>query len=245
MMFLGTTWKVGISTGISISLTEICPRGFSTNRLALILCQPQPTQVSQNNFKAQIMSLIINVVQCDGDLTSENRETHHELVKIWNVTTGVQTRFKIYCNCAPGDNPSQSGTSGHIGGKGNHPCQKCKLGGAQKVWETDDVFHASFYVWLPFMSYHLAYLLLAWQSPFIRWHSSESKRTSQSGVSWGSPDGEGFSQRNRCKGWMYIVLDWKPYWARMRPAKASAFLTVTWNPSWTYGMGRCKQTSDI
>jgi hypothetical protein len=98
-----------------------------------------------------LSKLIINLVQHHGDLTSKNRETHREPVKVRNATTGVQTRFKIYCNCAPGDNPSQSETSGHIGGKGNHPCRKCELGGAQKVRETDEGFHASFYVWLPFI----------------------------------------------------------------------------------------------
>jgi hypothetical protein len=46
----------------------------------------------------------------------------------------------------PGDNPSQSETSGHIGGKGNHPCRKCDVGGPYKIRETDEGFHASFSV---------------------------------------------------------------------------------------------------
>ena len=74
----------------------------------------------------------------------KNKKTHCEPVKVWNVSNEIQTRFKIYCNCAPGDNPSQSETSGHIGGNGNHPYCKCKFGDTQKVRETDDGFHASF-----------------------------------------------------------------------------------------------------
>jgi len=67
-------------------------------------------------------------------------------VKVQNASNGLQMRFRIYCNCTLGDNPSQSETSGHIGGNGNHPCYKCELGGTQKVQETDDGFHASFSV---------------------------------------------------------------------------------------------------
>jgi hypothetical protein len=74
----------------------------------------------------------------------KNRETHREPVKVRNATIGQQTKLKIYCNCAPGDSPSQSKTSGHIGGKGNHPCRKCEIGDTQKVQETDNGFHASF-----------------------------------------------------------------------------------------------------
>jgi hypothetical protein len=74
------------------------------------------------------------------------RSTHSKPVKVHNVNTGQQIRFKIYCNCGPGNNPSQSETSGHIGGNGNYPCRKCDAGGPQKVKETDEGFHKMFCV---------------------------------------------------------------------------------------------------
>jgi hypothetical protein len=79
-------------------------------------------------------------------VSNQNRETHREPVKVRDASSGIQTRFKIYCNCAPGDNPSQSETSGHIGGKGNHPCRKCEFGGTQISRESNAEFHASFSV---------------------------------------------------------------------------------------------------
>lgn len=74
------------------------------------------------------------------------RSTHHNPVKTRHATSGKQIRFKIYCNCGPGDNPAQSELSGHIGGKGNFSCRKCHVGGTQKSKETDEGFHSMFYV---------------------------------------------------------------------------------------------------
>ncbi|KAF9455571.1 hypothetical protein BDZ94DRAFT_1303006 [Collybia nuda] len=71
--------------------------------------------------------------------------THHKPVKVQHAITGKQVRFKIYCNCGPGDNPAQSELSGHIGAKGNFYCQKCNVGGTQKNKETDEGFHSLFY----------------------------------------------------------------------------------------------------
>ncbi|EDR03329.1 uncharacterized protein LACBIDRAFT_307447 [Laccaria bicolor S238N-H82] len=73
------------------------------------------------------------------------RETHKKLVKVRHATTGQQIRFKINCNCGPGDNPAQSEASGHIGAKGNHFCRKCQVGGSQKSKETNEGFHKMFY----------------------------------------------------------------------------------------------------
>ena len=74
------------------------------------------------------------------------RSTHKKPVKVCHGTSGVQMRFKIYANCGPGDNPAQSDVCSHIGGKGNHPCRKCLVGGPQKVKETDIGFHSLFEV---------------------------------------------------------------------------------------------------
>ena len=74
------------------------------------------------------------------------RKSHREPVKVRHGRTGRQIRFKLYCNCGPGDNPSQSETSGHIGGSGNYPCRKCHVGGTQKEKESDAGFHRMFEV---------------------------------------------------------------------------------------------------
>lgn len=71
-------------------------------------------------------------------------KTHREPLKTQSAIDGHDTLLKIYCNCGPGDNPAQSEVCGHIGGQGNHPCRKCKVGGTQKEKETDVGFRAFF-----------------------------------------------------------------------------------------------------
>ncbi|KAJ6611590.1 hypothetical protein B0H10DRAFT_2285157 [Mycena sp. CBHHK59/15] len=75
-------------------------------------------------------------------------ETHTEPVQVQDET-GNTTRFCIHVNAGPSDNPMQSEVSAHIGGKGNHFCRKCEVGGTQKEKATDEGYHALFEAGLP------------------------------------------------------------------------------------------------
>ncbi|KAJ7854678.1 hypothetical protein B0H14DRAFT_3085480 [Mycena olivaceomarginata] len=70
--------------------------------------------------------------------------THKEPVKVRDAETGETTRFSIYGNAGPSDNPMQSEISSHIGGKGNFFCRKCEAGGTEKDKETNECFHSLF-----------------------------------------------------------------------------------------------------
>jgi hypothetical protein len=73
------------------------------------------------------------------------RSTHTEPVRVRDES-GNTTRFCIHMNSGPSDNPMQSEVAGHIGGKGNHPCRKCEVGGTQEEKRTNEGFHALFEV---------------------------------------------------------------------------------------------------
>lgn len=79
-------------------------------------------------------------------INDTDRSTHKQPVKVRHGTTGTSTRFKLYVNSEPGDNPAQSEVCGHIGGNGNQLCRKCDAGGTKEAKETDDVFHRLFEV---------------------------------------------------------------------------------------------------
>jgi hypothetical protein len=73
-------------------------------------------------------------------------ETHRNPVRVCRAD-GRPMRFMIRANAEPSDNPAQSDVAGHIGGKGNHPCRKCEMGGTEEQRSSDLGFHAMFQVW--------------------------------------------------------------------------------------------------
>lgn len=74
------------------------------------------------------------------------RSTHTNPVRTHDALTGLPTRFRIFVNAEPSDNPMQSQISGHIGGNGNLMCRKCEVGGTTEHKETNDGFHSIFSV---------------------------------------------------------------------------------------------------
>ncbi|KAJ7469208.1 hypothetical protein FB451DRAFT_1479092 [Mycena latifolia] len=70
--------------------------------------------------------------------------THTEPIEVRDAESGSATCLCIHANAGPSDNPMQSEVSGHIGGKGNCPCRKCKMGGTQQEKTTNEGYHAIF-----------------------------------------------------------------------------------------------------
>ena len=55
-------------------------------------------------------------------------------------------KVRLQVNADPSDNPMQSEVAGHIGGKGNFLCRRCKTGGTMLEKETDEGYHKLFMV---------------------------------------------------------------------------------------------------
>lgn len=77
-------------------------------------------------------------------MLKSDRSTHHTPVRVIDPETNKPSRFRLFINAEPSDNPMQSEVSGHIGGNGNFFCRKCEVGGTTASKATDDGFHALF-----------------------------------------------------------------------------------------------------
>ncbi|KAJ7460141.1 hypothetical protein FB451DRAFT_1500376 [Mycena latifolia] len=100
-----------------------------------------PRQLLQQGFHTHFVSTSPNA-----SVSEQFREFKAALEYVLHlkVTTGCATCLCIYVNAGPSDNPMQSEVSGHIGGKGNGPCRKCKMGGTQQEKATNEGYHAIF-----------------------------------------------------------------------------------------------------
>ncbi|KAJ6608964.1 hypothetical protein B0H10DRAFT_2166458 [Mycena sp. CBHHK59/15] len=104
-----------------------------------------PRKLLQQEFHVHFISTSPNagISELFREFKASVEESHTEPAQVQDET-GNTTRFCIHVNAGPSDNPMQSEVSAHIGGKGNHFCRKCELGGTQKEKATDEGYHALF-----------------------------------------------------------------------------------------------------
>ena len=65
---------------------------------------------------------------------------------MYDATVGGLAKVRLQLNSDPSDNLMVSEIAGHIGGKGNHHCRKCNVGGTILKKETDSGYHDLFSV---------------------------------------------------------------------------------------------------
>lgn len=65
---------------------------------------------------------------------------------VYDASTGGLAKVRLQLNSDPSDNPMASEIAGHIGGKGNHFCRKCNVGGSMLEKEMDGGYHDLFLV---------------------------------------------------------------------------------------------------
>ena len=65
---------------------------------------------------------------------------------VYDASTGGLAKVRLQLNSDPSDNPMASEIAGHIGGKGNHFCRRCNVGGTMLEKETDGGYQDLFSV---------------------------------------------------------------------------------------------------
>lgn len=81
---------------------------------------------------------------------------HKDPITVYDVSVGGLAKVRLQLNSDPSDNLMVNKIVGHIGGKGNHFCQKCNVGGTILEKEIDVGYHDLFSVCcLPVNTQHM------------------------------------------------------------------------------------------
>lgn len=105
-----------------------------------------PRQLLQQEFHTHFISTSphASVTEQFAEFKKVVESTHKRPIVVRDGVSGENTRFRLFVNAEPSDNPMQSEVSAHIGGGGNLFCRKCDAGGTAKETETDEGFHSLF-----------------------------------------------------------------------------------------------------
>ncbi|KAJ7243523.1 hypothetical protein C8J57DRAFT_1556786 [Mycena rebaudengoi] len=112
--------------------------------------QNLPRKILQQEFHVHFISTSPNASVSEQfcEFKAAVEITHTEPVEVQDEA-GNATCFCIHVNAGPSDNPMQSEVSAHIGGKGNHFCRKCEVGGTQKKKASNEGYHTLFEAGVP------------------------------------------------------------------------------------------------
>ncbi|KAJ7206206.1 hypothetical protein C8J57DRAFT_1258525 [Mycena rebaudengoi] len=112
--------------------------------------QNLPRKILQQEFHVHfiLMSPNASVSEQFCEFKAAVEVTHTEPVEVQDEA-GNATCFCIHVNAGPSVNPMQSEVSAHIGGKGNHFCRKCDVGGTQKEKALNEGYHTLFEAGVP------------------------------------------------------------------------------------------------
>ncbi|KAJ7243992.1 hypothetical protein C8J57DRAFT_1452332 [Mycena rebaudengoi] len=112
--------------------------------------QNLPRKLLQQEFHVHFISTSPNAIVSEQfcEFKAAVEVTHTEPVEVQDEA-GSATCFYIHVNAGPSDNPMQSEVSAHIGGKGNHFCRKCEVGGTQKEKASNEGYHKLFEAGVP------------------------------------------------------------------------------------------------
>ncbi|KAH9929132.1 hypothetical protein B0H21DRAFT_781150 [Amylocystis lapponica] len=95
-------------------------------------CSTSQHASSSEQMEAVLADMLINA-------SGENR--WH---KAYDCVLGQEVLFRVIPHVLPADNPQQSEHCSHIGGQGNSPCRRCKVGGNASQRESDQGYETFF-----------------------------------------------------------------------------------------------------
>ncbi|KAF9644917.1 hypothetical protein BDM02DRAFT_3157045 [Thelephora ganbajun] len=105
-----------------------------------------PRKLLQQEFHVHFLSSSPNATIPEQlqSFISTVEDTHKNPIVVYDASTCGLAKVRLQLNADPSDNPMQSEIAGHIGGKGNYLCRRCKAGGTMLKKEADEGYHKLF-----------------------------------------------------------------------------------------------------